>query len=408
MEKNNDISTEQLNWKKNFFKIYVGQAFSLLSSSAVQFSIIWWITVETGSAMSLTIASLVGLLPQATLGLFAGIWIDRYNRKYVIILADLCTAIASFALFILFELGFDSIMIVYTILFIRAIGETFHKPALQSAIPSLVPKSELTKAGGLGQMITSATTIIGPMLGALLMSVGTLPFAMLIDVFGASMAILTLLSVKFPYHSKTEKSGHILKDMKQGLLAIKSNTVLLRLSIPMLIATIIFVPIGTLLPLMVKDFFNGSAWHNGIVQTAFSLGMLLSATIIGITGGMKRQFLMISLSTSLLGVVAILSGLLPSTMFWVFCVFVTIMGGCGMGFNIPFTAYIQKTVSSEHLGKVLSLVTSLMSFSAPIGMFIAGPISQNIGIGNWLIGAGSLMVINGILSYLLIRSFETD
>ena len=71
------------NWKKNFFTIYIGQAFSLLSSSAVQFSIIWWITIQTGSALALTIASVVGLLPQAIIGPFAGVWIDRYNRKAI-------------------------------------------------------------------------------------------------------------------------------------------------------------------------------------------------------------------------------------------------------------------------------------------------------------------------------------
>lgn len=77
-------------WKKNFMIIYIGQAFSLLSSSAVQFSIIWWITLETGSALALTIASVVGLLPQAVIGLFAGVrnrcnslnFIPFYHRSH--------------------------------------------------------------------------------------------------------------------------------------------------------------------------------------------------------------------------------------------------------------------------------------------------------------------------------------
>lgn len=391
---------------KDFYKIYIGQAFSLLSSSAVQFAIIWWITTETGSAMALTIATLVGLLPQAIIGIFAGIWIDRYDRKYIMIIADLCVAISSFALFLIFMLGVESILYVYIVLFFRALGETFHKPALQAAIPTLVPKSELTKAGGLGQMINSATTIVGPMLGAFIMSVSSLPFAMLIDVLGAFMAISTLLTVKFPKHNRKRSRTPVLNDIKQGLQAIKTNKVLLRLSVPMLLATIIFVPIGTLLPLMVKTFFNGTAWHNGLVQTLFSLGMLLSATLIGITGGMKRQFLMIALSTSLLGFSALIGGLLPANMFWLFCIIVMIMGGCGMGFNIPFTAYIQRTISSENLGKVLSLVTSVMSFAAPIGMFIAGPVSEIIGIGNWIIIAGALMILNGLVSYWLTRPFE--
>lgn len=398
-----NISTD---WKKNFMIIYIGQAFSLLSSSAVQFSIIWWITLETGSALALTIASVVGLLPQAVIGLFAGVWIDRYNRKYIMIIADILVAISSLVLFILFIMGFQSIMIVYIVLFFRALGETFHKPALQAIIPSLVPKEELTKAGGMGQMVNSATMMAGPMLGAFIMSITTLPFAMLIDVVGAFMAVMTIAKVKVPKQKVLSTSKSILADMKQGLNAIKENKALVRLSIPMLLSTIIFVPMGTLLPLMVKTFFNGTAWHNGLAQTLFSLGMLIAAMVIGITGGMKKQFLMIGLSTSLLGLSAIVAGSLPSQLFWVFCIAIFIMGACGMGFNVPFTAYVQKTISDDNLGKVLSLITSIMSFAAPVGMFIAGPVSEIIGISTWMQIAGGLMVLTGIISYVLTKPFE--
>lgn len=183
-------------WQKSFFIIYIGQAFSLLSSSTVQFSIIWWITIQTGSALSLTIASIVGLLPQAILAPFAGVWIDRYNRKKVMIIADSAVALSSLFLGVTFLFGNQSMLLVYLVLFIRALGETFHKPALQAMIPQLVPASELTKAGGYGQMINSACTMVGPMLGAVIMTVTSLPYAMLIDVLGATIAVITLSFVK--------------------------------------------------------------------------------------------------------------------------------------------------------------------------------------------------------------------
>lgn len=104
--------------------------------------------METGSAMALTIASVIGLLPQAVIGLFAGVWIDRFNRKKIMIIADNVVASSSLLLGFLFFVGIESIIFVYIVLFIRALGETFHKPALQATIPQLVPPSELTKAGG--------------------------------------------------------------------------------------------------------------------------------------------------------------------------------------------------------------------------------------------------------------------
>jgi DHA3 family macrolide efflux protein-like MFS transporter len=363
--------------------------------------------METGSAFALTIASVIGLLPQAVIGLFAGVWIDRFNRKKIMIIADSAVALSSLFLGVLFSIGIKSIIFVYIVLFIRALGETFHKPALQAAIPQLVPPTELTKAGGFGQMINSATSMVGPMLGAFLMSITTLQYAMLVDVLGAILAVSTLSFVKTPKHMIEQRNKlSIIQDMKQGIRAFNSNKALRRLSIPMLISTIIFIPIGTLLPLMVKGYFNGTAWHNGIVQTLFSSGMLASAMIIGITGGLKKQFLMISVSTGLLGICAIISGTLPSYMFSVFCIVVLIMGTTGMGFNIPFTSYIQRTVPAENLGKVISLISSAMSFAAPVGMFIAGPVSEIIGVNNWMICAGVVMIFVCFLCYFLTRKFD--
>jgi DHA3 family macrolide efflux protein-like MFS transporter len=393
-------------WQKSFFTMYIGQAFSLLSSSAVQFSIIWWITVQTGSAMALTVASIVGLLPQAVIGPFAGVWIDRYNRKTIMIIADSAVALSSLVLGLSFFFTIPSLIFIYFILFIRALGETFHKPAMQAAIPQLVPENQLTKAGGLGQMVQSACSMVGPMLGAFLMSITTLQYAMVVDVLGAVLAVLTLSSVKIAKHAMTSAKLTIIADMKQGIRAIGTNKALMKVSIPILLSTIVFVPMGTLLPLIVKVYFHGTAWHNGIVQTLFSSGMLITAMIISITGGIRKQFLMISAGIFILGVCSLIGGMLPSSAFGIFCIVVFIMGSTGMLSNIPFNAYIQKTIPQKNLGKVISLVTSVMSFAAPVGMFIAGPVSTLIGISNWMICAGILMLVVGVFCYILTRKYD--
>lgn len=396
-----------MDWKKNFFTIYIGQAFSLLSSSAVQFSIIWWITVQTGSALALTMASAAGLLPQAVIGPFAGVWIDRYNRKTIMIIADSTVAISSLLLGISFFFGTPPIFLIYIILFLRALGETFHKPAMQAAIPQLVPENELTKAGGYGQMISSACTMAGPMLGALLMSITTLQYVMIVDIIGATLAVLTLSRVKLKKHLIVLNGKfNVIADMKQGLKAIKANKALMKVSIPVLLSTIVFVPLGTFLPLMVKLYFNGSAFHNGIVQTLFSGGMLIAALVIGVSGGLKKQFFMISLGIFLMSICFLIGGMLPSSGFWLFCIIVFIMGTTGMISNIPYTAYIQKTIPQENLGKVISLITSIMSFAAPVGMFIAGPVSELVGVSNWMIIAGVLMIFVGFICYLLTRQYD--
>jgi len=241
------------NWTKPFLLLYVGQAFSLLSSSAVQFAVIWWITIKTGSALALTIASVAGLVPQVIIGPFAGVIIDRYRRKTVMIMADVGVAMASLALGISFAFGEPSLAFVYTVLLLRALGEAFHKPALQAAIPQLVPQEELTRAGGLGQLVSALCSMAGPMLGALLVNAVPMHYTMLVDIGGAIMAVLTLSAVRLPGHAgQTARRSGVLMEMKEGFQAIKANKLLVNITIPVFLTSMVFMPLGSLLPLLVR------------------------------------------------------------------------------------------------------------------------------------------------------------
>lgn len=392
-------------WMKDFFRMYIGQTFSLISSFAVQFAIIWWIASTSGSAISLSIATIVGILPQAILGPFAGVWIDRYNRKTIMILADSLVAVASAVLGLAFLFGEPSIVFVYIILMIRSIGNTFHTPAMQAAIPSLVPREALTRAAGLGQAVNSACNMISPMIGAFLISILPLGGVMLLDIIGAGAAILMLLTVKIKSIPKVMKKQSVLKDMKQGLMAIRENKVLVSVSVFIMLSSIIFIPIGSLLPLIVNQHFGGNAWHIGLSQTLYSLGMLVAAVAVGILKGKDRTFMTISLSIFVFGVCGFISGLLPVSAFWVFISLLFIMGVVNSISNIPYIAYIQKTIAKENLGKVLALVRSAMTFVMPIGLFVAGPLAEAIGVMNWLILAGILMIIVGIICWLVTRKY---
>ncbi|MDR7812475.1 MAG: MFS transporter [Lacrimispora sp.] len=123
-------------WKKQFITIYAGQAFSLLGSSAVQFAVIWWLTIQTESAVTLTLASIVAFIPGMILGPFAGVWIDRYNRRTVMIAADGLVALSSVVLggaFLLSEK--PPLSFIYLILLIRGLGNTFHGPPCRLPYP---------------------------------------------------------------------------------------------------------------------------------------------------------------------------------------------------------------------------------------------------------------------------------
>ena len=398
---------KEQSWKRTFVTIYAGQAFSLLGSAAVQFAIIWHLTARTESAVTLTMATIVSFLPNLLLGPFAGVWIDRYNRRTVMIAADGLVAISSAALGASFLYwGAPPVWFVYLVLLVRGLGNTFHSPAMQAAIPMFVPVEMLTKAGGWGNLIVSLSTMAGPALGAWLMAALPIASVMLVDIAGAVFAILCLLAVSLPDIPRAGGEVHLLSDLRQGFQAMRDNKPLAAAFLPVVLTSILYLPLSSLFPLLVRVHYRGGAWHNALVEFVFSAGLLLSSLAIGVWGGSKKRFLMVSAAVGVMGLAAFGSGLFPAEAFWAFVVCSFIMGGTGTFFNVPLMAHIQETTPPEMMGKVFSLLSTAMTAATPFGLLAAGPVSEAVGVNYWFAGSGFLMAGLGMVCYLSTRKFE--
>ncbi len=396
-------------WKKQFAVIYAGQAFSFLGSAAVQFAVIWWLTVQTGSAITLTIASVISFLPGLFFGPFAGVWIDRYNRGKVMMVADGLVAFSSIILGAAFLLtDTPPVWFIYTILFLRGLGNTFHSPAIQSAIPLLVPVEMLTKAGGWSNLISSVSNMLGPVLGAALMGMFSIASVMLVDIFGAAFAIVCLFFVKIPDVPQSAEKPNFREDFSQGIVAMKENKPLMAVLPSYLLATIIYMPLGALFPLFVNTYFGGNAWHNSVVEFVFAAGLLVSSLVMGVWGGLRKRFLMISLAIGLQGTAILISGALPQSGLWAFVVCAFFMAAAGTIFNVPYMAYIQESTPPEVMGKVFSLLMTAMTVAMPIGLLVAGPVVEIVGVNTWFFWSGVAMIGAAALCLVLTRKYDKE
>jgi len=125
------------NWKKTFAVIWSGQLASILSSSVVAFAIIFWVSLETGSAQVLALATIAGMLPQSLLGPLVGVYVDRWDRKWTMILADSFIALCTLLLAVLFWLGVARMWHIYVLLACRSIGSAFMPAAAPSSTMDL-------------------------------------------------------------------------------------------------------------------------------------------------------------------------------------------------------------------------------------------------------------------------------
>lgn len=390
-------------WKKKFAIIWTGQLFSILSSAIVQFSIVLWISLKTGSAEVLAIATIAALLPQTVLGPFAGVYVDRWDRKTTMIAADSFVALCSAVLAFLFYLDVIELWHIYVLLALRSIGSAFHSPAMQSSVPLLAPESELIRVSGVNQAIQSVCNIGGPALGAVLVMSFDISFVMLLDVIGAFIACVSLLFVYIPNPKERMEasSQSVLREMKDGFNAIRNNRGLFWILAVEVLVTFFIMPVGTLVPLMTLNHFGGDAYQVSLIEVLYGLGMLCGGAILGIWKMKIRKVILINLSYLSMGVFLFFMGLLPPTAFVAYAVLSVILGIALPFYNGPITALIQTQVSPAVLGRVFAFFLSVSLLPALIGLLATGIIADTIGVANVFLLSGLVITIIGAGTFFI-------
>ena len=388
-----------------FFVLWTGQALSLLGSQAVQFALIWWLTLETGSATVLATATFFGLLPQAFLGPVIGALVDRWNRKRILFAADAMVALASVVLALLFLFEAAQVSHVFLLLLVRAIGAAFHAPAMLASTSLMVPKEMLARIQGLNQGLQGGLLIVSAPLGAFL--VAWLPMAgiMAVDVVTALVALLPLLFVRVPQPPRSGDEvagggalGTLWGEVAAGVRYLwqrDGHFALLGLAT---LINLFMVPAFSLLPLLVTGW-GGTAAQLGWMTSAFGIGTLAGGILLAVWGGFQRRILTSLMALLFLGA-AVLSlagaqsfgfGLSVASIFAV-GFFVALVNG-------PIQAILQVTIAPELQGRIFTLYGSLATAAAPVGLFLAAPVAEAFGVVAWYGAGGVICLAMAILGF---------
>jgi DHA3 family macrolide efflux protein-like MFS transporter len=386
-------------WKTTFFTIWGGQALSILGSQLVQFALIWHLTVQTSSATVLATASLVGMLPNVVFGPFIGTLVDRWNRRRIMLLADSIVALATIVLAVLFALDVIEVWHIFTVLFIRSLASTFHGNAMSASTSLMVPVEHLTRIQGLNQLLNGGLNIIAAPLGALLLGMLPMQGILAVDVITALFAILPLFFIQVPQPERKAASAEkttVWTDFKAGLRYMISWPGLLIIGLMTVGINFTIIPAFSLLPLMVKDYFGGSAIHLSYVESAMGSGMIVGGALLGIWGGFSRKIL-----TSLIGLMGMGAGTLILALAPSSAMFLAVGGALLVGFMTPITmgpffAIIQSTVEPDMQARIFSLLSSVGTGIAPLGLIIAGPVADRVGIQAWFLLGGILCIFMAV------------
>lgn len=391
------------NWKRVFAIIWTGQFLSILTSSIVNFAIVLWLSLETGSAEVLAFATMAALLPQSVLGLFTGIFIDRWKRKRVMIMADSFIAFCTLILAVLFYFDLAKISHIYVLLALRSVGSAFHMPAMQASVPLLAPKSELMRIAGINQVIQSVCNIAGPALAGLFITMMKMTNILLLDVAGAAFACLSLCFVFIPDPSPEERNSelHLWREAKEAIMEVRNQYGLSWLFLLSILATFVIMPVSVLFPLMTLNHFAGNAFQVSLVEVSWGGGALLAGTLLGLKKYHWNEILLINGMYIALGLTFLFSGLLPISGFIWFVVLTALGGVCGSLYFATFTTVIQSRINPGVMGRVFSFYMSFSMLPSMIGLLSTGFLADSIGLGNTFIISGGFLCLIGIISFFI-------
>ncbi|WP_151720077.1 MFS transporter [Gemmobacter serpentinus] len=398
-------------WEWRFWAIFGGQAASLIGSAMTQFVLIWWITDTTGSVSALALAGLVALAPQALLGPLGGTLADRYSRRLIMILADLISALCMLVLIALFLSARIELWHIYTMMFLRSAMQAFQQPAAAASTAMLVPASFLPRAAGLNQTLMGIITIAAAPLGALAISVMPIGYALSIDVGTAVLGIVPLLIYAIPQHRvPMDQRSSLWAEFREGVALVRGDPVLWRVYLLLTAVVLVLMPSFTLVPLLVKEHFGGGPTEVAVIEGLGGAGMILGGVIVTALAP-KRLVLWILWGFALSCFAFALAALVPGGMFWLAVVFWVISSLAFILGNAPLTVLIQTRVPNHLQGRALSLMATMMGLAAPVGLAIATPVGELIGI-RWLFVAmgvvSGLVAMTGFLSPVLLAKAAPD
>lgn len=371
------------NWQWRYWMVFCGQASSMIGSALTQFVLLWWITDTTGSISALATAGLAALLPQALLGPLGGTFADRYNRRLIMIGADVISALCMCVLIALFLTDSIALWHLYTMMAVRSSMQAFQGPAASASTAMLVPLDFLPRAAGFNQTMFGIMTVAAAPMGALAISLMPIGWALGIDVITALLGVVPLLIFAIPQiRTPKEQRLGIWREFREGVSLVWNNGGLRRIYALLTCVILVIMPAFTLVPLLIKEHFGGGPTEVAIMEGLSGVAMIIGGILVAAIGP-KRLTLWFIIGFALSCFTLAFAAWVPGTMLWLAVIFWAASSITYIMGNAPLMALIQTRVPNQLQGRVLSLLTTLVALSAPVGLALATPLGELIGV-RWL------------------------
>jgi predicted MFS family arabinose efflux permease len=388
-----------------FVVVWLGQIISVLASSMTGFGLSLWMYRQTESATAMGLMQVAYITPFLLLSPIAGVMVDRYNRKLMMMVSDLTAVVGTTFILVMYATGHLQFWHLYISAVLNGLGNTFQWPAYSAAISTMVPKEQYGRANGLMSLVEAGPGILAPLLAGMVLAipnVNGLVWIMAIDVVTFFIAIGALLIVHVPQPEKTEEgqkeSGNIWQEALYGFKYIFQRPSLLGLQIIFFFGNLFAgIQLTVFTPMILARTAQNSLIF-GSVQTAGAVGGVVGGIIMSAWGGFKKRVHGVLAGHILIGLSGMLLGIATGLPLWIPAIILVNL--LVPWINSSNQAIWQSKVAPDVQGRVFSARRLIAWFAQPLTPIIGGMLADFVmepamrtttGLStnfSWLVGTG--------------------
>jgi MFS family permease len=398
---------------RNFRLFFGGQTISLIGTWMTRIATSWLVFKLTHSALLLGTVSFAGQIPTFLIAPFAGVWIDRLDRRQVLVWTQTLAMVQSFALA---GLTFSGHITIHWILFLsvmQGVVNAFDMPGRQSFMVQMVEdRADLGNAIAINSSMVNVARLIGPSLAGMLIAVTSEAWCFLIDGISYIAVIASLLMMRVHVAAAIRKATSTFHEMKEGWSYVSGFLPMRTILLLFALVSLMGMPFVVLMPVFAANVLNGGPHTLGFLMGAMGVGALASALSLAARRNVRGLIRMIPIAAAVFGLGLIGFGL--SSTFWLSMVTVTIAGAGMMQGMAASNTVIQTLVDEDKRGRVMSYYTMAFMGMAPFGSLLAGTMAHAIPptrawivSGPVLAGAQWTVILNGLVVVLGALWFTT-
>jgi len=383
---------------KSFLLLWLGQLVSQLGDRVHALAVVWWVLEKTGSAALMGTVLIAATIPAVVLGPVAGGYVDRWNRKAVIVGMDFARGLIVIWVAALTIRGTLEIWQLLVGTSAMAVASVFFGPAVSATVPNLVRPSEITRANSLSQMVSQGTGIVGPAVGGILVAVWGVGGVFVLNGLSFIASGVSELFISVPRVERREVARkHIVAELGDGFSFVRNEPTIFGILKTAAVLNFFTAPFAILLPIVARDYLGRGSEAFGFIMAAFSVGFLAASAILAATKDVRRKHPLIILGVSLAGACLVAMGL-----FITYTSYITLMALIGvlLGLaNILIMSYFQTVVPDALRGRVFGFMMTLSGGLQPLAFGVVGLLTDLLSVPIIFVVSGCALVAGGLYLY---------